>query len=190
VEQQSKQEPSSGTQQQDVATFLAKLSAEIVASPLFYLVAGQSKSRQTRLQSSFLCRMATCGAAASRLHCLPCTCSSQTECNFPAKFAMLPPADGVPAAASAMSCEQGAIDHRGLAPAAGLIAIKLVASTGESAASIFIFAALPITALTALSKSSLGKQVQQQLEGRLPQLQAEAEQVRQQHAAARDRSGW
>lgn len=82
MEQQSTQEPSSGKQQEDVATVLAKLSAEIVASPLFYLVAGQSESRQTRLQSSCLCRMATCGAAASRLHCLPCTCSPQTKYTF------------------------------------------------------------------------------------------------------------
>jgi light-harvesting complex II chlorophyll a/b binding protein 7 len=73
---------------------------------------------------------------------------------------------------------------------AGLIAIKLVASTGESAASIFIFAALPVTALTALSKSSLGKEVQAQLEARLPQLQAEAQAVLQQHAEARQRSSW
>ncbi len=43
--------------------------------------------------------------------------------------------------------------------AAGLVAIKLVASTGEQSVSILVFAALPITALTALSKSSLGKQV-------------------------------
>jgi hypothetical protein len=42
---------------------------------------------------------------------------------------------------------------------AGLVAIKLVSSTGEQAGSILVFAALPITALTALSKSSLGKQV-------------------------------
>jgi hypothetical protein len=34
-----------------------------------------------------------------------------------------------------------------------------VASTGESALPIFLFAAAPITLLTALSKSSLGTQV-------------------------------
>jgi hypothetical protein len=43
--------------------------------------------------------------------------------------------------------------------AAGLLAIKLVSSTGDSGLATFVFAALPITALTGLSKSSLGKQV-------------------------------
>ncbi|GFH14944.1 chlorophyll a-b binding protein, chloroplastic [Haematococcus lacustris] len=42
--------------------------------------------------------------------------------------------------------------------AAGLAAIQLVSSTGEQAGSILVFAALPVTALTALSKSQLGKQ--------------------------------
>ncbi|EFJ42774.1 hypothetical protein VOLCADRAFT_66679, partial [Volvox carteri f. nagariensis] len=55
---------------------------------------------------------------------------------------------------------------------------------------IFVFAALPITALTALSKSSVGKQVQQQLEARLPELRAEAERQRQAHQQARQRSKW
>ncbi|KAG2449203.1 hypothetical protein HYH02_005950 [Chlamydomonas schloesseri] len=73
---------------------------------------------------------------------------------------------------------------------AGLLAIKLVASTGEDGATIFIFAALPITALTALSKSSVGKQVQEQLEAKLPELQAAAEKTRAAHAEARARSQW
>ncbi|PNH05071.1 Chlorophyll a-b binding protein 8, chloroplastic [Tetrabaena socialis] len=42
---------------------------------------------------------------------------------------------------------------------AGLIAIKLVSSTGEDGATILVVAALPVTALTALSKSSVGKEV-------------------------------
>lgn len=39
----------------------------------------------------------------------------------------------------------------------GLGLIKLVASTGEQSLSIFVFAALPVTLLTLLSKSDLGK---------------------------------
>ncbi|GLC41317.1 hypothetical protein PLESTB_001076000 [Pleodorina starrii] len=73
---------------------------------------------------------------------------------------------------------------------AGLLAIKLVSSTGEDGATIFVFAALPITALTALSKSSVGKQVQQQLEARLPELQAQADSQRRAHQQARQRSKW
>lgn len=41
----------------------------------------------------------------------------------------------------------------------GLFAIWLVSSTGEQSATILVAAALPITALTALSKSSLGEEV-------------------------------
>lgn len=73
---------------------------------------------------------------------------------------------------------------------AGLAAIKLVASTGEQSTSIFLFAAAPITLLTVLSKSSLGKQVQESLNKKLPELEAEAESVRQRHAAARLQSAW
>ena len=40
---------------------------------------------------------------------------------------------------------------------AGLVAIKLVADTGEQSLSILIFAALPVTLLTLLSKSELGQ---------------------------------
>jgi light-harvesting complex II chlorophyll a/b binding protein 7 len=42
---------------------------------------------------------------------------------------------------------------------AGLATIKLVSSTGEQAGGILAAAAAPVTLLTALSKSSLGKQV-------------------------------
>ncbi|GFR49864.1 hypothetical protein Agub_g11966 [Astrephomene gubernaculifera] len=74
---------------------------------------------------------------------------------------------------------------------AGLAAIKLLSLTGlEDGVTIFLFAALPITALTALSKSSLGKQVQQQLESKLPELQARAEALRRAHQQARRRSPW
>ncbi|KAL6754338.1 chlorophyll a/b-binding protein [Haematococcus lacustris] len=73
---------------------------------------------------------------------------------------------------------------------AGLAAIQLVSSTGEQAGSILVFAALPVTALTALSKSQLGKQVQDALAAQLPQLQAEAEALRAEHTAARKRSAW
>jgi hypothetical protein len=65
---------------------------------------------------------------------------------------------------------------------AGLVSIKLVSSTGEQASGILLAAAAPVTLLTALSKSSLGKQVQEKLEQRLPQLQAEAAALRQRHA--------
>jgi light-harvesting complex II chlorophyll a/b binding protein 7 len=65
---------------------------------------------------------------------------------------------------------------------AGLLTIKLVSSTGEQASGILIAAAAPVTLLTALSKSSLGKQVQDSLNAKLPQLQAEAEALKQQHA--------
>ena len=40
---------------------------------------------------------------------------------------------------------------------AGLVAIKLVSDTGEQGLSILVFAALPVTLLTALSKSELGQ---------------------------------
>ena len=40
---------------------------------------------------------------------------------------------------------------------AGLVAIKLVSETGEQGVSILVFAALPVTLLTALSKSELGQ---------------------------------
>ncbi|WIA15503.1 hypothetical protein OEZ85_002140 [Tetradesmus obliquus] len=73
---------------------------------------------------------------------------------------------------------------------AGLLTIKLVSSTGEQASGILIAAAAPVTLLTALSKSSLGKQVQQGLEEKLPQLEAEAAALKQQHAEARSRSRW
>eukprot|EP00877_Chromochloris_zofingiensis_P007106 jgi/Chrzof1/2649/Cz11g23240.t1_LHC15[v5.2] len=73
---------------------------------------------------------------------------------------------------------------------AGLVAIKLVASTGEQAGSILLFAAAPITLLTALSKSSLGKQVQEALNEKLPVLEAEAQALKQQHTEARLRSPW
>ena len=39
----------------------------------------------------------------------------------------------------------------------GLFAIKLVSETGEQGLSILVFAALPVTLLTALSKSELGQ---------------------------------
>lgn len=65
--------------------------------------------------------------------------------------------------------------------ATGLLTIKLVSSTGEQASGILIAAALPVTLLTALSKSSLGKQVQDSLNQKLPQLEAEAAALKQQH---------
>ncbi|MEW5307110.1 MAG: hypothetical protein WDW36_009527 [Sanguina aurantia] len=71
---------------------------------------------------------------------------------------------------------------------AGAVAIKLVASTGESSASILIFAALPVTALTALSKSSIGKSVQLALEAQLPKLSKEAAELRASWGQARTRS--
>jgi len=73
---------------------------------------------------------------------------------------------------------------------AGLVAVKLVSSTGEQAGSILILAALPVTALTALSKSSVGKQVQAQLEARLPELEAEAATLREAHQTAQASSPW
>lgn len=66
--------------------------------------------------------------------------------------------------------------------AAGLLTIKLVSSTGEQSSAILIAAAAPVTLLTALSKSSLGKQVQDSLNQKLPQLEAEAAALKQQHA--------
>ncbi|PNG99494.1 Chlorophyll a-b binding protein, chloroplastic, partial [Tetrabaena socialis] len=44
--------------------------------------------------------------------------------------------------------------------------------------------------LTALSKSSVGKEVQQQLEAKLPELQAQAQLQRESHEQARARSSW
>lgn len=66
----------------------------------------------------------------------------------------------------------------------GLVTIKLVSSTGEQASGILVAAAAPVTLLTALSKSSLGKQVQDSLNDKLPALQAEAEALKQRHAGA------
>jgi light-harvesting complex II chlorophyll a/b binding protein 7 len=73
---------------------------------------------------------------------------------------------------------------------AGLVAIKLVASTGEQSLSIFLFAAAPVTLLTLLSKSDLGKQVQQQLEAKLPELDSKADALKAEHALARQSSVW
>ncbi|KAF5828084.1 chlorophyll a/b-binding protein, partial [Dunaliella salina] len=73
---------------------------------------------------------------------------------------------------------------------AGLIAIKLVSSTGEQSSSILVFAALPVTLLTALSKSPLGAKVQDDLQKRLPGLQAEAEALKKAQAEAQGRSPW
>lgn len=64
----------------------------------------------------------------------------------------------------------------------GLLTIKLVSSTGEQASGILLAAAAPVTLLTALSKSSLGQQVQDKLNEKLPQLQAEADTLKAQHA--------
>jgi hypothetical protein len=64
----------------------------------------------------------------------------------------------------------------------GLLTIKLVSSTGEQASGILLAAAAPVTLLTALSKSSLGQQVQDKLNEKLPQLQAEADALKAQHA--------
>jgi light-harvesting complex II chlorophyll a/b binding protein 7 len=66
----------------------------------------------------------------------------------------------------------------------GLLTIKLVTSTGEQASGILVAAAAPVTLLTALSKSSLGQQVQERLNERLPQLEEEAAALRQQQAGA------
>eukprot|EP00798_Chlamydomonas_sp_ICE-L_P008897 gene8897-3780_t len=73
---------------------------------------------------------------------------------------------------------------------AGAVAIKLVASTGEQSASVFIFAATPIVALTLLSKSDLGKKVQASLNERLPELEAEAAVLKTKQAGARSNSTW
>ncbi|KAF8057921.1 sdhb [Scenedesmus sp. PABB004] len=71
---------------------------------------------------------------------------------------------------------------------AGLAAVWLVSRTGDQTATILIAAAAPVTLLTALSKSSLGRQVQESLAARLPQLEADAAALRQAHAEARRRS--
>jgi light-harvesting complex II chlorophyll a/b binding protein 7 len=68
---------------------------------------------------------------------------------------------------------------------AGLVAVKLVASTGEQAPAILAFAALPVTALTALSRSPLGAAVQASLEARLPELEAASAERRRAAAEAR-----
>jgi light-harvesting complex II chlorophyll a/b binding protein 7 len=57
-----------------------------------------------------------------------------------------------------------------------------VSSTGEQALPVLLVAAAPVTLLTALSKSSLGTQVQAALEEKLPELQEEAERLRAAHA--------
>ncbi len=41
----------------------------------------------------------------------------------------------------------------------------MLTATGENGAAVFVFAALPITLLTALSKSNLGKKVQSRRAG-------------------------
>ncbi|KAF6266363.1 chlorophyll a/b-binding protein [Scenedesmus sp. NREL 46B-D3] len=66
----------------------------------------------------------------------------------------------------------------------------LVSSTGEQASGILVAAAAPVTLLTALSKSSLGRQVQEGLTQKLPQLEGDAAALKQQHAEARRRSRW
>lgn len=69
---------------------------------------------------------------------------------------------------------------------AGLLTIKLVSSTGEQSTAILLAAAAPVTLLTALSKSSLGKQVQDSLNQKLPQLEAEAAELKQKHSGGHD----
>ena len=56
---------------------------------------------------------------------------------------------------------------------AGLATVKLITSTGEQTAGILLAAAAPVTLLTALSKSDVGRRVQERLEERLPLLRAE-----------------
>ena len=94
-----------------------------------------------------------------------------------------------------------------------------MAETGEQSVSIVIFAALPVTLLTALSKSDLGKvsttcchthsplkvlrllsvflslplveqKVQEQLFERLPDLDAKADELKARHQEARESSPW
>ncbi len=55
---------------------------------------------------------------------------------------------------------------------------------------IFLLAAAPITLLTGLSKSSAGKAVQQALEQKLPQLQADAAAMRDGWRTAAQQSPW
>ena len=74
--------------------------------------------------------------------------------------------------------------------AAGIGAIKLVSSTGEQGASTLVFAALPVTALTLLSKSDIGKNVADALQEKMPQLDAEADELKARHQEARDRSSF
>jgi hypothetical protein len=88
----------------------------------------------------------------------------------------------IAAAAPVTSLTPALLCYHALCCLAGLLTIKLVSSTGEQASGILIAAAAPVTLLTALSKSSLGKQVQEGLNQKLPQLKADAAALKQQHA--------
>lgn len=48
------------------------------------------------------------------------------------------------------------------------LAVKIVSVLGDSNATVFILAAFPVVGLTVLSKSPVGKRVQEDLEAQLP----------------------
>lgn len=70
----------------------------------------------------------------------------------------------------------------------GLATIKIVSMLGEQVASIVIISAAPVVGLTLISKSDVGKKVQQGLEAKLPELNAQAEASRAEQLAARQKN--
>lgn len=71
---------------------------------------------------------------------------------------------------------------------AGIGAIGALSFTGETVGPVIVLSALPVVGLTALSKSDLGKQVQEKLEAELPELEAEAEEQKRGWRAAKNES--
>jgi len=70
----------------------------------------------------------------------------------------------------------------------GLAAIKLVSMLGEQVGTIIVLSATPVVGLTLISKSDVGKKVQEGLESKLPKLNAKAEAARAEQLIARQKN--
>lgn len=183
--QPGEQQQQQAAEDKDFSTWAAQLTAEVVASPIFYLVAGAAAQQQLwyilRAATHHLYTVSllspgfdttqlvtspyhqTTAACPTHLHHHIPAMSHHTPSLTPARPPSKPPSPFPPHPYNPPSPPPHTAPHLAPLPptpaSSGLLAIKLVASTGESALPIFLFAAAPITLLTALSKSSLGTQV-------------------------------
>lgn len=131
------------------STTAARLAAEVFASPIFYIVAGRRCAGQpwrwNALGTFVLVPYAPQHPAT--------ICSTPTPA-LPTIHTLVITAQHLFILLTCQTYHGSATPARMLV---GLGLIKLVASTGEQSLSIFVFAALPVTLLTLLSKSDLGK---------------------------------